>query len=185
MPEAPQVSALDYTSVTITWSAIPHALSYAVFENSTLVLEMPASLTRATIGILEPRTSSILLEVRTVLLSQDVESTLRTITASTQSLPSSDPITNFQHGQNGDIVIFAADVPSPFAFVHLFIRAPYPSTGASSGWPVNAFIKLVGCPEAPQQLYKPDDCLVEGNDLHSAFYRYSSAYVEGQSNRAD
>lgn len=69
IPSDAKIIASDYTSATITWSPVANALGYAVYQNGALVLEMPTSLTRATVGMLKPGTSGISFKVKTVLSS--------------------------------------------------------------------------------------------------------------------
>jgi len=82
LPSNVVVSSSDYSSVTFTWSSVGNALGYAVYKNGAQILELPASLTRATVGMLDPGSSGITFEVRTILASSSGGSSLL-ITAST------------------------------------------------------------------------------------------------------
>jgi mRNA degradation ribonuclease J1/J2 len=45
LPSDVVVFSSDYSSVTLTWSSVKNALSYAVYMNSAQILKLPASLT--------------------------------------------------------------------------------------------------------------------------------------------
>jgi len=184
LPNDAKVIASDYTSVTITWSPVASALGYAIYQNGALVLEMPDSLTRATIGMLKPGTSSISFEVRTVLSSGGGGAS-KSISASTKNLPSGNSISNVSYKKNGNTVIYTADVLVPYAFVRLFIGGPHKPIGASAGWPIDAGLSTEnGGGDAVAQ-YSLVNYLVEGNDFYSGFYKYTGAYIEGGSGNAD
>ncbi|KAL3418719.1 hypothetical protein PVAG01_10435 [Phlyctema vagabunda] len=87
------VSSSDYSSVTLVWSPVGDSLGYAVYQDGVQVLELPATMTRATIGMIDPGTANIAFEVRTVLASGSGGTSL-SMSASTMSLPSSGAITN-------------------------------------------------------------------------------------------
>ncbi|OAK94553.1 hypothetical protein IQ06DRAFT_286666 [Phaeosphaeriaceae sp. SRC1lsM3a] len=183
VPGDAKVIASDYTSATITWSAVANALGYAVYQNGNLVLELPASLTRATVGMLQPGTSASF-EVKTVL-SSGGGGGARSITASTKSLPANGSITNVSYKNNGGTVTYTADVLVPYAFVRLFIGGPHKAVGASSGWPIEGPLNNDTGGDAPMPQFKLVNYMVEGNDFYSGFYKYSGAYVEGGSAKAD
>ncbi|KAG4422750.1 hypothetical protein IFR04_004098 [Cadophora malorum] len=160
------------------------ALGYAIYQNGALVLEMPDSLTRATIGMLKPGTSSISFEVKTVL-SSGGGGAFKSISASTKNLPSGNSISNVSYKKNGNTVIYIADVLVPYAFVRLFIGGPHKPIGASAGWPIDAGLSTEnGGGDAVAQ-YSLVNYLVEGNDFYSGFYKYTGAYIEGGSGNAD
>jgi hypothetical protein len=183
VPGDATVIASDYTSATITWSAVGNAFGYAVYQNGELVLEMPASLTRATVGMLKPGTSASF-EVKTVLSSSGGGGA-RSITASTKSLLSNEPITNIGYNNNDGTVVYTADVLVPYAFVLLFIGGSHKAVGASAGWPIDAGLNNDTGGDAPMPQFKLVNYIVEGNDFYSGFYKYSGAYVEGGTANAD
>jgi hypothetical protein len=181
LPSDVVVSSSDYTSVTLTWSSVANALGYAVYKDGTLVLELPASLTRATIGMLDPGSSGISFEVRTVLASGSSGGSSRTISASTKSLPADGPIANVRYTQNGDTVVYKADVLVPYAFVRLFIGIKQPDVGIGRGWPIQV-------PEVDAQgvaHHEIVNYMVEGNDFYSGFYKYTGAWYETTIANAD
>lgn len=177
LPNDAQVIASDYTSVTITWSPVPGALGYAVYQNGQIVMEMPASLLRATVGMLDPGMSNLSFEIKTVMPSGSGGSS-RSVTASTKALPAGGSITNVSYRKEGATVVYTADVLVPFAFVRLFIGGPHKAIGTSAGWPIDAGINA----DTDIAQYKLVNYLVEGNDFYSGFYKYSGAYVEGGGN---
>jgi hypothetical protein len=183
VPSDANVIASDYTSATITWSSVAGALGYAVYQNGALVLEIPPSLQRATVGFLKPG-SSASFEVKTVLSSGGGGSS-RSITASTKSLPSGGSIANVKYTKSGDNVIYTADVLVPYAFVRLFIGGPHKAVGASSGWPIDAGLNNETGGAGPIGQYKLVNYLVEGNDFYSPLLKYTGSYVEGGSGNAD
>jgi len=67
LPSNAAVSSSDYRSVTLAWSSVGNALGYAVYKNGAVVLELPPSLPRAPIGMLEPGSLNLTFEVRTIL----------------------------------------------------------------------------------------------------------------------
>jgi hypothetical protein len=183
VPGDSTVISSDYTSATITWSAVANALGYAVYQNGQLVLEMPSSLTRATVGMLEPGTSASF-EVKTIL-SSGGGGGARSLTASTKNLPSNGSITNVSYKNNGGTVVYTADVLVPYAFVRLFIGGPHKAVGASTGWPITAGLNNDTGGGAPMPQFKLVNYMVEGNDFYSYFYKYSGAYVEAGTADAD
>lgn len=183
LPSDASVIASDYTSATITWTKVANALGYAVYQNGALVLEMPASLTRATIGMLKPG-SSASFEVKTILSSGGGGGS-KSLTASTKSLPSGGSITNVSYQKSGSTVVYTADVLVPYAFVRLFIGGPHKAVGASSGWPIDAGLNNDTGGAGPIGQYKLVNYMVEGNDFYSGFYQYNGAYIEGSSGNAD
>ncbi|KAL4981835.1 hypothetical protein BDW68DRAFT_171758 [Aspergillus falconensis] len=180
IPSDVAVSSSDYSSVTLTWSAVANALGYAVYMNGIQVLELPASLTRATVGMIEPGTSGISFEVRTVLSSGSGGGSSRTISASTKSLPEDGSIASVGFTLNGDTVTYTADVLVPYAFVRLFIGKDQPDPGIGRGWPIQAPPDVTG--RAQHQIV---NYLVEGNDFYSGLYKYAGAWYETTSANAD
>ncbi|OQE02263.1 hypothetical protein PENSOL_c002G03972 [Penicillium solitum] len=181
LPSDVAVSSSDYSSVTLTWSSVANALGYGVYKDGTLVLELPASLTRATVGMLDPGSSGISFEVRTVLASGSGGGSSRTILASTKSLPSDGPIANVRYTQNGDTVVYKADVLVPYAFVRLFIGIKQPDVGIGRGWPIQV-------PEVDAQgvaHHEIVNYMVEGNEFYSGFYKYTGAWYETTTANAD
>jgi len=182
VPSNAAVSSSDYSSVTLTWSSVGNALGYAVYKNGAVVLELPPSLTRATIGMLEPGSSDLTFEVRTILASGG-EGSSRLISASTQGLPESGTITNVGFTQTGDTVTYTADVLVPYAFVRLFIgiKQPFMKVGIGRGWP----IQVPGVDDMGTAHHQIVNYLVEGNEFHSGFYQYTGSWYEGTEANAD
>ena len=180
VPSNAVVSSSDYSSVTLTWSSVGNALGYAVYKDGTQVLELPASMTRATIGMLDPGNSGIAFEIRTILASSSGGNS-RSISASTKTLPHNGTITNVGFTKNGDTVTYTADVLVPYAFVRLFIGINQPDIGIAHGWPIQA-PGLDALGEAQHEIV---NYLVEGNDFYSGFYRYSGAWDENGKANAD
>lgn len=184
LPSDAKIITSDYTSATITWSPVANALGYAVYQSGALVLEMPASLTRATIGMLKSGTSDFSFEVKTVL-SAGGGGASKSLSASTKDLPSGKSISNVSYKKSGNVVIYTADVLLPYAFVRLFIGGPYKPIGASAGWPIDAGLSTENGGGDPVAQYGLVNYMVEGNDFYSALYKYTGAYVEGGSANAD
>jgi hypothetical protein len=181
LPGDVTVASSDYSSVTLTWSSVPNALGYAVYMNSQQVLELPGSLTRATIGMIDPGTSGISFEVRTVLSSSSGGGTPRIISAGTKSLPSDGSIANVGFTQSSGTVTYTADVLVPYAFVRLFIGKDQPDPGIGRGWPIQA-AELTNQGVAQHQIV---NWLVEGNDFYSGLYEYTGAWYETTAANAD
>ncbi|KAH8589906.1 Spherulation-specific family 4-domain-containing protein [Bisporella sp. PMI_857] len=180
LPTNAVVSSSDYTSVTLTWSSVENALGYAVYKNGAQVLELPASITRATIGMLDPGTSGIAFEVQTILASSSGGSS-QSILASTKSLPPNGTITNVGFTKNGNTVTYTADVLVPYAFVRLFIGIAQPDIGIGRGWPIQS----PGVDAQGTAWHEIVNYLVEGNDFYSGFYKYSGAWYETSKDNAD
>lgn len=181
LPNDVAVSSSDYSSVTLTWSSVANALGYVVYKNGEQVLELPASLTRATIGMLDPGTSGISFEVRTILASGSGGGIPRAISASTKSLPADGAITNVGFTKNGDTITYTADVLVPYAFVRLFIGKDQPDPGIGRGWPIQSpELTPLGVAE-----YEIVNYLVEGNDFYSGLYEYAGSWFETTSANAD
>ncbi|KGO76305.1 Fibronectin, type III [Penicillium italicum] len=182
VPNNALVSSSDYSSVTLTWSSVENALGYAVYKNGIQVLELPASLTRATIGMLEPGSSGIAFEVRTILASSSGGSS-RLISASTKSLPENGTITNAGFTQDGDNVVYTADILMPYASVRLYIGIDQDQSGAQPihGWP----IQQTGVDAQGTALSQVVNYLVEGNDYYSAFYKYTGSWNDQDKGNAD
>ncbi|XMA20860.1 hypothetical protein WAI453_013651 [Rhynchosporium graminicola] len=181
IPSDSIVSSSDYSSVTLGWSAVGDALGYAVYMNGTQILELPPSLNRATIGMIEPGTANIAFEVRTVLASGDRGGSPRSISASTKELPKNGTMTNISFERNGGSVTYTADVLVPYAFVRLFLGVKDVGMGIAHGWPIEAE-KLWG---AGTQLHEVVNYLVEGNEFYSGFFKYSGTWYEASKNNAD
>lgn len=180
LPSDAVVSFSDYSSVTLTWSSVENALGYAIYKNGAQVLELPASLTRATIGMLDPGTSGIAFEVRTILASSSGGNS-RIILASTKSLPADGPIANVAYTQNGDTVVYKADVLVPYAFVRLFVGIKQPEAGIGRGWP----IQVPGVDAQGVAHHEIVNYMVEGNEFYSGFYKYTGAWYETTMANAD
>ncbi|OGM39733.1 hypothetical protein ABOM_012127 [Aspergillus bombycis] len=181
LPSDVVVSSSDYSSVTLTWSSVANALGYAVYKDGALVLELPASLTRATVGMLDPGSSGISFEVRTALASGSGGGSSRTISANTKSLPADGPIANVGYTQNGDTVVYKADILVPYAFVRLFIGIKQPDVGFGRGWP----IQVPGVDPQGVAHHEIVNYMVEGNDFYSGFYKYRGAWYETTTANAD
>ncbi|KAG8630055.1 hypothetical protein KVT40_001674, partial [Elsinoe batatas] len=164
IPADVSVVASDYTSVTLAWSSVPDALG----------------LTRATVGMLQPGSSGLAFEVKTVLSSGSGGSPT-IVSARTKSLPNGGSIAIVKHTRSGNSVIYTADVLVPYAFVRLFISAPHRAVGAARGWPIDAGTNA----DTGIGQWKLASYLVEGNDFYSGFYKYSGSYIEAGSSNAD
>ncbi|KAB8198899.1 hypothetical protein BDV34DRAFT_218516 [Aspergillus parasiticus] len=85
----------------------------------------------------------------------------RTILVSTKSLPADGPIANVGYTQNGDTVVYKADVLVPYAFV------------------------LPGVDAQGVAHHEIVNYMVEGNDFYSGFYKYTGAWYETTTVNAD
>lgn len=178
LPSDAAVSFSDYSSVTLTWSPVGNALGYAVYQDGALILELPASLTRATIGMIQPGSSGLSFEVRTRLASGSGGSS-RLISASTKSLSLSGTMTNFGYTLDGDTATFKVDVLVPYAFVRLFLGGKL-SGSERKGWPIR-----MGSLESPQGPLGVFSYLVEGNDFYCSLYEYTGSWTTSSSANAD
>ncbi|KAI3145381.1 hypothetical protein CBS147326_331 [Penicillium roqueforti] len=186
LPSDVAISSSDYSSVTLTWSSVSNALGYAVYKDGALVLELPASLTRATVGMLDPGSSGISFKVRTVLASGSGGGSSRTISASTKSLPSDGPITNVSYTQNGDTVVYKADVLVPYAFVRLFIGINQDDQYSFNPTPVHGWpMDKPGLDSLGTQLHQIVNYLVEGNAFYSGFYEYTGTWNSKSKSNAE
>ncbi|CZR59922.1 uncharacterized protein PAC_09817 [Phialocephala subalpina] len=173
LPSDALVSSLDYSSVTLTWSSVGNALGYAVYKNGAQILELPASMTRATISMLEPGTSGLTFEVRTILASSSGSGSSRSISGSTKSLPATGTISNVGFTSDGNTATYTADVLVPYGFVRLFIGINQPDPGIGKGWPIQSPIQVDGT--AYHELV---NYLVEGNSFYSGLYKYTGTWYE-------
>jgi hypothetical protein len=180
LPGDATVSSSDYSSVTLTWTPVGNALGYAIYKNGAQVLELPASLKRATVGMIEPGTSGLSFEVRTILASGGGGSS-HVLSASTKSLPASGTITNVGFTRNGDTVTYKADVLVPYAFVRLFIGRKQPDVGNAHGWPIQLPDKTPNGVATHQVV----NYLVEGNDFYSGLFEYTGKWYETTEAYAD
>jgi hypothetical protein len=175
LPSDVVVSSSDYSSVTLTWSSVENALGYAVYKDGAQILELPAPLTRATIGMIDPGTSGIAFEVRTILASGSGGSP-RLISASTKTLPGNGTITNAGFTHNGDTVVYKADILVPYAFVRLFIGIKQKDNVAFHipvhGWPIDK----AGVDNQGTKWHQVVNYLVEGNEFYSGFYEYTGTW---------
>ncbi|CZT12957.1 uncharacterized protein RAG0_16592 [Rhynchosporium agropyri] len=146
IPHDASVIASDYTSVTISWSAVPGALGYGVYLKGALVLEMPPSLTKAVVGMLKPGTSGLSLEVRTIM-SSGSGGRSKLLQASTNSLPAEGSITNVNFKKEGDMIIYNADIllGLPRAGPSMQARAPALTRSISSSTTYQNLRNLGGC----------------------------------------
>ncbi|KAF8846865.1 hypothetical protein BDZ45DRAFT_370634 [Acephala macrosclerotiorum] len=173
LPSDAAVSSSDYSSVTLTWSLVGNALGYAVYKNGAQVLELPASMTRATIGMLDPGTSGIAFEVKTILASSSGSGGSLSISGSTKSLPATGTISNVGFTSDGNTATYTADVLVPYGFVRLFIGINQPEVGIGKGWPIQSPVEVNGT--AYHELV---NYLVEGNSFYSGFYKYTGTWYE-------
>jgi hypothetical protein len=134
--------------------------------------------------MINPGTSGIAFEVRTILASGSGGSS-RLISASTKSLPANGTITNVGFTQNGDTVVYKADVLIPYAFVRLFIGTKQPDVGLAHGWPIQAPFVTTNPDGTHTAWHEIANYLVEGNDFYSGFYKYSGAWYETAKANAD
>ncbi|CZS96997.1 uncharacterized protein RCO7_02719 [Rhynchosporium graminicola] len=178
VPNDAHVLSSDYTSVTLVWSPVSGALGYAVYRDGKQVLELPASMIRATVGMLDPGSVGLTLEVRTVLSSGDGGAS-RLIPASTNSLPLDGSITNTSFIKNGNSVTYTADVLVPYAFVRLFIGIK--QDAGPHGWPID----IPGVDNTGTSYIQVVNYLVEGNDFYSAMYKYTGSWeMKGKAGNA-
>lgn len=170
LPGDSSVTFSDYSSVKLQWSAVPGALGYAVYMNGALKLELPPSLTKATVGGIHSGTKGISFEVRTRLDSGGGGSS-RIITASTLDLPSKKVLRKPRIKQNGDgSYTYSVDVMIPFAFVRLFFTDGRCYTTLHNGWPVRLAKEDSGWREDVIGVF---DYMMEGNDFYTGIYKYT------------
>lgn len=178
LPSDAAVSFSDYSSVTLTWSAVANALGYAVYQDGALILELPPSLTRTTVGMIQPGSSGLSFEVRTRLASGSGGSS-RMISASTKAHSLSGTMTNFGYTLDGDTATFKVDVLVPYAFVRLFLGGKL-SGSERKGWPIR-----MGSLEDPQGPLGVLSYLVEGNDFYCSLYEYTGSWTTSSSANAE
>lgn len=135
LPGDTSVTFSDYSSVKLQWSAVANASGYAVYKNDVLVLELPPSLTRATVGGIHSSTKNIRFEVRARLDSGG--GSPRVVTASTLDLPANQVLRHPRTRTNADgTVTYTIDVLIPFAFVRLFLTDDWLFRTRYNGWPM-------------------------------------------------
>ncbi|KAH7403590.1 hypothetical protein BKA64DRAFT_707072 [Cadophora sp. MPI-SDFR-AT-0126] len=108
----------------------------------------------------------------------------RKFKASTNSLPDGGSISNVNYKEEGDIMVYTADILVLYAFVCLFIGGPHETVGTSAAWLIGAGTSMKTTTGTYDE-YKLVNYLVEGNDFYSALYKYTGAYVEGSQTSAD
>ncbi|EHL03307.1 hypothetical protein M7I_0522 [Glarea lozoyensis 74030] len=159
LPADAAVSSSDYSSVTLTWSSVGSALGYAVYKNGVRVVELPPFMTRATIAMLEPGTSGMTFEVRTILATGSGGQS-RSLSGSTKSLPSTGTVSNVGFTTDGNTATYKADVLVPYGFVRLFLGIKQPDPGIGRGWPIHS--PALGGPSGETAFHQIVNYLVEG-----------------------
>lgn len=141
VPGTLSVTASDYSSVSLSWGSAANAVGYNVYTNGKQVLSLPSSMTRVTVGMIDPGTSGLSFSVKTVG-GGDIESgSSNSVGASTMALPGGKPIINVRAAPQAGFTTYSADVLVPYSFVRVYITYSE-STGTCDwtdhpAWPVN------------------------------------------------
>lgn len=154
-----------------------------MFRDGQQILELPKTLTRATIGMLDPGTSGMKFDVRARMVGAAGGSPAP-VSASTKSLPATGTISKLSRKRNGDTLTFQADVLVPYAFVRLFIKSggEDPITTNDAGWPILIPADQQADHKERVAVYSH---LVEGNDFYSSLYKYTGTWKRTSSGNAD
>lgn len=170
LPADAAVSFADYSSVKLQWSAVPQALGYAVYKNGAAVLELPPSLTRATVGGLRPGSKDLSFEVRARLASGD-GGTSKLLSASTLELPANRILRNPRNKANGDgTVTYSIDALVPFAYMRLFLTDDNIFTTPHNGWPIQYTAQSLG---TKFDKIAVASYMFDGNDFLTTVYKYT------------
>jgi hypothetical protein len=133
-------------------------------------------MTRATVAMLEPGTSGIAFEVRTILATSNGGGGSRSISGSTKSLPSTGTVSNVGFTTDGNTATYKADVLVPYGFVRLFLGIKQPDPGIGRGWPIHS--PALGGPSGETAFHQIVNYLVEGNSFYSGFSKYTGTWYE-------
>ena len=153
-------SALDYTSIKLTWAPSPSgAARYRVYVDGKHVASIPAPMNRVAIGGRDPGKTY---QVRVTAESTQwgVESSAsNTITATTLALPHGSAIENVRVSVSGETAVYSADFLMPYSFRRLFVLAD-PADNTADCWAINTPTSYVCA------VYMVED---------SRYFRYSGA----------
>ncbi|KAF4166807.1 hypothetical protein CNMCM6936_005969 [Aspergillus lentulus] len=131
------VTASDYSSVSLKWDISnrepPHA--YAVYRDGNEVARLPGTMSRVTIGNISPG-SSMSFTVRAI--GTDGKETIdsNSVSATTQSLPNNQAVTNVKVGKSATSTTIQADFLVPYAFMRVYLTDP-DTRCQMPAWPIN------------------------------------------------
>ncbi|KAF7164134.1 hypothetical protein CNMCM5623_008824 [Aspergillus felis] len=163
------VTASDYSSVSLKWDTSnrvsPHA--YAVYRDGNEVAHLPGTMSRVTIGNINPG-SSMSFSVRAIGTDGNETGDSNAVTATTQSLPNNQAVTNVKVGKSATSTTIQADFLVPYAFMRVYLTDP-DTRCQMPAWPINYNTGNFICTHY----------MVE----NEALYQYSGANLtEGQTN---
>ncbi|KAH8780980.1 Spherulation-specific family 4-domain-containing protein [Diaporthe sp. PMI_573] len=140
-PGTLSVTSSDYSSVSLSWGSSANAVAYNVYMNGKQVLSLPSSMTRVTVGMIDPGTSGLSFSVKAVGGSNVESAGSNSASASTMPLPGGKSIINVHAAPQAGFTTYTADVLVPYSFVRVYITYSE-STGTCDftdhpAWPVN------------------------------------------------
>jgi len=131
-PGSLSAGSTTYTSTTLSWSASSDSdesvTHYLISDGGTQVLDVPATMTSATVGGLSPGTSHTF-TVTAEGQSGALSSASSGVSVSLSSLPGGAEIGSPVFGTSGGNITFSADFYVPFGFRHVYI-----ATGTEPCW---------------------------------------------------
>jgi hypothetical protein len=138
LPPGPlSVTASDYSSVSLQWDISnrepPHA--YAVYRDGSEVARLPGTMARVTIGNISPG-SSMSFTVRAIGTNGKETIDSNSVSATTQSLPNNQAVTNVKVGKSATSTTIQADFLVPYAFMRVYLTDPGTHCQMPA-WPIN------------------------------------------------
>lgn len=131
------VTDSDYSSVNLKWdisNRIP-PYAYAVFHDGKEVARLPGTMSRVTIGNIEPG-SSMSFTVRAIGTNGVMTADSLSAAATTDSLPNNQAITNVKATPSGSSTKISADFLVPYAFMRVYLTDP-DTDCQMPAWPIN------------------------------------------------
>ncbi|KAK6212849.1 hypothetical protein LQW54_004939 [Pestalotiopsis sp. IQ-011] len=137
-PTGLQVTAYDYSSVSLSWSASANAISYKVYLKNEWALNLASYMTSVTIGNLAVGTSGFTFQVTAVGGDGTESAKSNTVTATTLSAPGTDKyILGATVTPSATNTIVTTDVIIPYAYVRVYFTYTIDGQCDQSGWTIN------------------------------------------------
>lgn len=156
----------DYSSVEFSWVGDGFAAGYRMYQDGDLILELPPSSDRVTVGGLAPgatyrfQLASIYMDGRSAVKSE-------THIIPTTPLPGSGhTVESTSVSATGSQTTYKARILVPYAFVRVFIFDDNTCGGESAGWPINYDDDSFACARY----------VIEGGTL----YQYNGKHADGE-----
>ncbi|KAL5359299.1 Spherulation-specific family 4-domain-containing protein [Aspergillus floccosus] len=131
------VAASDYSSVTLKWdtSSRTPPYAYAVFRDGKEVARLPGTMSKVTIGNISPG-SSMSFTVRVIGHNGAMTSDSSSVSATTDSLPGNQAVTNIKATKSSSETKVSADFLVSFAFMRVYLTGP-DTNCKMPAWPIN------------------------------------------------